>query len=32
MEELTLQMMDGKKQNFFVEFPDGRCVGNGGLY
>jgi hypothetical protein len=31
-DELTLQRNDGKRQNFFVESPDGQCVGTGGLY
>jgi hypothetical protein len=30
--KLTLQMSNGKKQDFFVEFPDGRCRGTGGPY
>jgi hypothetical protein len=29
---LTLHMGDGKKQNFFVESPNGECRGTGGLY
>ena len=30
--KLTLHMSNGKKLNFFVEYPDGRCRGTGGPY
>lgn len=29
---LTLHMSDGKKQDFYVESPDGTCRGTGGPY
>ena len=30
--KLTLHMSDGKKQDFFVVSPDGRCQATGGPY